>query len=74
MSCRLPVLIIASEKYGNGSAFDKAMKRLRDAIHEHGYETTLATTPEDGLAIVVSDPGFGCVFLDWDLPGCYRCG
>ena len=69
MSCRLPVLIIASEKYGNGSASDKAMRRLRDAIHEHGYETTLATTPEDGLAIVVSDPGFGCVFLDWDLPG-----
>lgn len=69
MSCKLPVLIIANEKYGNGSASDKAMRRLRDAIHEHGYETTLATTPEDGLAIVVSDPGFGCVFLDWDLPG-----
>lgn len=68
MSCKLPVLIIASEKYGNGSASDKAMKRLREAIHELGYETIMATTPEDGLAIVISDPGFGCVFLDWDLP------
>lgn len=69
MSHKLPVLIIASEKYGNGSASDKAMRRLRDAINEHGYETTLATAPEDGLAIVISDPGFGCVFLDWDLSG-----
>ena len=69
MSHKLPVLIIASEKYGDGSASDKAMRRLREAINEYGYETTMATTPEDGLAIVVSDPGFGCVFLDWDLPG-----
>jgi arginine decarboxylase len=69
MSHKLPVLIIAGEKYGNGSASDQAMKRLKEAIHELGYETTITTTPEDGLALVVSDPGFGCVFLDWDLPG-----
>ncbi len=69
MSRKLPVLIIASEKYGNGSVSDQAMKRLTEALHELGYGTTMTTTPEDGLSLVVSDPGFGCVFLDWDLPG-----
>lgn len=69
MSRKLPVLIVASEKYGDGSVSDQAMKRLIEAIHELGYETTMTTTPEDGLSLVVSDPGFGCVFLDWDLPG-----
>lgn len=69
MSRKLPVLIIASEKYGNGSVSDQAMKRLIEALHELGYETTMTTTPEDGLSLVISDPGFGCVFLDWDLPG-----
>lgn len=69
MSRKLPVLIIASEKYGNGSVSDQAMKRLIEALHELGYETTMTTTPEDGLSLVVSEPGFGCVFLDWDLPG-----
>lgn len=37
MSRKFPVLIIASEKYGNGSVSDQAMKRLIEALHELGY-------------------------------------
>jgi len=66
---KLPVLIIASEKYRDESVSDLAMKRLEEAIHSQGYETMMTTTPEDGLAQIVSYPGFGCIILDWDLPG-----
>jgi arginine decarboxylase len=69
MSHKLPVLIIASEKYGDGSVSDLAMKRLMEAIHSLGYEIMTTITPEDGLAQIVSCPGFGCIILDWDLPG-----
>lgn len=69
MSRKLPVLIIASEKYGDGSVSDQAMKRLIEAIHKLGYETTMTTTPEDGLSLVVSDPGFGCVIHQFPPDG-----
>ena len=61
------VLLIAGEVGGTQSVSDQAMERLCDAIHEEGYRVVRTSTPEDGLALVKSDPSFGAILLDWDL-------
>jgi arginine decarboxylase len=62
------VLLIASEVGGTESVSDRAMERLCEAIHEEGYRVVRTSTPEDGLALVKSDPSFSAILLDWDLP------
>jgi arginine decarboxylase len=62
------VLLIASEAGGTDSVSDRAMERLCGAIQEEGYKVIRTTTPEDGLALVSSDPSFSTILLDWDLP------
>ena len=62
------VLLIASEVGGTDSVSDRAMERLCEAIHEEGYRVVRTSTPEDGLALVKSDPSFSAILLDWDLP------
>jgi arginine decarboxylase len=62
------VLLIASEAGGTDSVSDRAMERLCGAIQEEGYKVIRTTTPEDGLALVTSDPSFSTILLDWDLP------
>ena len=62
------VLLIASEVGGTDSVSDRAMVRLCEAIQDQGYRVTRTATPEDGLALVKSDPSFSAVLLDWDLP------
>ncbi len=61
------VLLIASEVGGTDSVSDRAMERLVDAIGKEGYEVVRTTTPEDGLALVGSDPSHSAILLDWDL-------
>ena len=61
------VLLIASEVGGTDSVSDRAMERLCEAIHEEGYRVVRTSTPEDGLALVKSDPSFSAILLDWDL-------
>ncbi len=61
------VLLIASEVGGTESVSDRAMERLCEAIQEEGYRVIRTSTPEDGLALVKSDPSFSAVLLDWDL-------
>jgi len=63
------VLLIASEVGGTDSVSDRAMERLVDAIKLEGYEVVRTTTPEDGLALVKSDPSHSAILLDWDLTG-----
>jgi arginine decarboxylase len=63
------ILLVASEEGGTTSAADRAMTRLRDAVAAMGYTGMRASTPEDGLALVKSNPSYGCVVIDWDLPG-----
>ncbi|WP_263410416.1 Orn/Lys/Arg family decarboxylase [Terriglobus tenax] len=69
MSEKRWVLLIASEVGGTESVSDRAMERLVDAISEEGYDVVRTTTPEDGLSLVISDPSYSAVLLDWDLEG-----
>src|ERR1700751_2976205 len=62
------VLLIASEVGGTDSVSDRAMERLVEAIEKEGYRVVRTATPEDGLALVNSDPSQSAVLLDWDLP------
>ncbi len=62
------VLLIASDVGGTDSVSDRAMERLCGAIQEEGYRVIRTATPEDGLALVKSDPSFSAILLDWDLP------
>src|ERR1700760_5029074 len=63
------VLLIASEVGGTDSVSDRAMERLIEAIEREGYRVVRTATPEDGLALVNSDPSQSAILLDWDLPG-----
>ncbi len=63
------VLLIAGELGGTESVSDRAMERLVDAIKEEGYEVVRTSTPEDGLSLVMSDPSYSAILLDWDLEG-----
>ncbi len=69
MSHKLSILIISGGSEDAGSASILAMNRLDEAIKSLGYQTLIATTPGDGKSLVKSYHGFGCVLLDWDLPG-----
>ena len=62
------VLLIASEVGGTDSVSDRAMERLCEAIDKEGYRVVRTATPEDGLALVNSDPSQSAILLDWDLP------
>ena len=61
------VLLIASEVGGTDSVSDRAMERLIEAIEKENYRVVRTSTPEDGLALVNSDPSMSAVLLDWDL-------
>ncbi len=61
------VLLIASEVGGTDTVSDRAMERLVEAIQVEGYRVVRTVTPEDGLALVKSDPSQSAVLLDWDL-------
>ncbi|HLI77773.1 MAG TPA: Orn/Lys/Arg decarboxylase N-terminal domain-containing protein [Acidobacteriaceae bacterium] len=69
MNDRRWVLLIAGELGGTESVSDRAMERLVDAIKDEGYEVVRTSTPEDGLALVTSDPSYSAILLDWDLEG-----
>ena len=69
MSEKRWVLLIASEVGGTESVSDRAMGRLVEAISDEGYDVVRTTTPEDGLSLVISDPSYSAVLLDWDLEG-----
>src|SRR6201991_121951 len=63
------VLLIASEVGGTDSVSDRAMERLVEAIRLEGYDVVRTSTPEDGLSLVMSDPSYSAILLDWDLEG-----
>ena len=63
------VLLVASEVGRTDSVSDRAMERLVEAIQHEGYEVVRTSTPEDGIALVTSDPSYSAILLDWDLEG-----
>jgi arginine decarboxylase len=60
-----PVLLVAARARKN--AADRTLKRIVDELILLGHVVVDADTLSDGLALVVSDPSFGCVVLDWNL-------
>jgi len=68
MSHKLSILIISGKKEDTKSATILAMSRLEEAIKSLGYPTVLAETAGDGLSLVNSYHGFGCIILDADIP------
>jgi len=71
MSHKLSILVISSRGKDTDSAALLAMDRLNEALIGLGYQTIQASTLEDGLSMVSTYHGFGCVILDWELPGCF---
>ena len=64
------MLLIAGELGGTESVSDRAMERLVEAIKAEGYAVVRTSRqPEDGLALVSSDPSYSAILLDWDLEG-----
>jgi arginine decarboxylase len=68
LSHQLSILIISGKKEDLKSATLQAMSRLEEAIKRLGYPTVLASTASDGLSLVNSYHGFGCIILDADIP------
>lgn len=68
MSHQLSILIISGKNEDLKSATLQAMSRLEEAIKRLGYPTVLASTASDGLSLVNSYHGFGCIILDADIP------
>jgi len=68
LSHKLSILIIAGKMEDLKSATLLAMSRLEEAIKSLGYPTVLASTASDGLSLVNSYHGFGCIILDADIP------
>lgn len=68
MSHKRSILIILGKKEDTKSATILAMSRLEEAIKSLGYPTVLAGTAGDGLSLINSYHGFGCIILDADIP------
>ncbi|MDQ1261603.1 MAG: arginine decarboxylase [Euryarchaeota archaeon] len=68
MSHKLSILIISGKKEDAKSATLLALSRLEEAIKIQGYTTVLAATASDGLSLVNSNHGFGCIILDAEIP------
>ncbi len=67
MRAPIHVLLIAAEEAGTTSASDRALRHLVEAVEALGYHGVRASTLEDGLAFLRSEPSYGCIVLDWDL-------
>lgn len=62
----LGLLFISDSPPMASSPATRALERLGDAVRDLGYPVLQADTPQDGLAILRSHPGFGAVAINWD--------
>ena len=46
---------------------DETLNRLANELQALGHETVFSSSPSDALALVKSDPSFGCFLLDWNM-------
>ena len=67
MNSPSPVLLISPDGDASHRAADAALDRFGDALEALGYRMVRATTTEEGLELVNSQPVFAAVVLDWDL-------
>lgn len=64
----LDVLLIAGTK-AQESATIEMIQRIVDAISEMGHAVQWASSLAGGKAFLEDEAGYGCILLDWDLPG-----
>jgi arginine decarboxylase len=67
-----PVLLV-SPAGGAHAPSDAALLRVGEALAALGYRIVRASSTEEGLALVKSQPVFAAVVLDWDLGDGRRC-
>ncbi len=60
-----PVLLVAGGDRRRAAA--RTIERIVGELRALGHVVVEAETPSDGLALVNSDPAFGCVVLDWQM-------
>ncbi len=60
-----PVLLVVDRE--RNRAVDRPVRRIVEELVGLGHRVVRSPTLSDGRALVVSDPSFGCVLLDWTL-------
>ena len=60
-----PVLVIVGPEMMRLAS--ETVKRIVHELESFGLDVVSASTASDALALVTSDPSFGCVVLDWSL-------
>ena len=62
-----PVLVIVGSEMMRLAS--ETVKRVVHELESRGLCVVIASTQSDAMALVTSDPSFGCVVLDWSLDG-----
>jgi arginine decarboxylase len=68
-----PVLIISPDRGAARAAADAALIQVAEALVPLGYRVVRASSTDEGLALVTSQPVFAAVVLDWDLGNGRHC-
>ena len=64
---KMRALIVDDELAKPGSGRGRAVAGLAEELRNQNVEVAEAVSYEDGLAIVSSDAGLHCYFVDWTL-------
>ncbi len=62
---QFPVLLIAGPERRQEA--DRTIKRIVDELEVLGHRIEHVETLTDALALIGSDPAFGCVVVDWGV-------
>ena len=60
-----PILVVAGPELERSAG--QTVRRVVAELEGLGHRVVSSTTMTDALALVTSDPSFGCVLLDWNL-------
>jgi arginine decarboxylase len=61
------ILYVTSDSPDQGSVFQLTLKRLADAVEQHGIKVVRAHSCEDGLVVARGSASYSALLLDWDL-------
>src|SRR6187401_535134 len=61
------VLVVDESLFHTGTAGGRAIRGIVDELRARGVEVVESASSEDGIAIVGSDAGIHCIFVDWNL-------
>jgi len=60
-----PILVVAGAERERLAG--ETLRRITAELKSLGHEIVRSTTATDALALVTSDPSFGCLVIDWNL-------